>query len=137
MFKLSSETELLDSFRPIDREEIRLPEHLGFPAFVPDYLAWIEPSGHRAYVVFKAFADRPPLGIVFRRDQGGGSVASMCEWCQSMKGDSNVSLLTARASSKRVVGLHLCNDLSCREKFEGPRARIVQRMSEFALRNLF
>jgi hypothetical protein len=128
----------------MDREDIQLPEDLEFPRFVPDYLTWQEAGGHRVYVVFKAFADRPPLGIVFRRNQEAGAASSMCEWCHSIRAGSSVTLLTARASGKRVVGIHLCSDLSCREKaLAAPGVgrervrRIVQSMSEFALRNLF
>src|SRR4051812_1238764 len=116
MFKVSSESELLESFRELDRAEIRLPESLKYPLFVTDYLTWLEPSGHRTYLLFKMLPDRPPVGIVFRRNASAGSVATMCEWCQSTRSGSNVSLLTATASSNRTVGIHLCNDLSCRDK---------------------
>lgn len=115
MFKISSEAELLDAFRSTEREKIELPRDLAFPIYVKDYLSWIEPSGARAFFVVDIGARRAPFGLVFRRTLGGS--VSMCEWCHSVSDD--VGLLSAWATSRRSVGVHLCHDLGCRERMAG------------------
>ena len=154
MIRIASEKELLESFRPLDREEVlEFPANLKFPFLLKDYLTWTEPSGHRIYLVFNEQDTRRPLGIVFKRGQGAGTAPpQMCEWCHSVRAGDGVGLLTATASSSRRVGLHLCRDLSCKDKVEStPGAndffesmssreriqRIVGRMTEFARRQLF
>jgi hypothetical protein len=154
MIRIASEKDLFDSFRPLDQGEVALPENLDFPLDLKDYLAWTEPSGHRVFLLFTTPGRKAPLGIVFKRDSSAGSSmpASMCEWCHSVRAGDGVTLLTATASSRRTVGIYLCRDLSCKNKSETapspddlPQStsgndrvrRIVQRMSEFATRNIF
>ena len=152
MFKISSETELLGSFRAHDRESVDVPLEFKFPLVVKDYLTWLEPSGNRVYLVFK---DRPlaqSLGVVFRRDQGTSSAATMCEWCHCVRDGGGVGLLMATASSKTSIGIHLCRDLSCKEKVRATPGvhdyppildepakirKIISRMADFARRELF
>jgi hypothetical protein len=156
MIRIASETELLDSFRALDRDEVELPDDLSFPVLVKDYLTWSDPGGHRVYLVFsEPGADsrkRSALGIVFRRSASGSGPPQMCEWCHAVRGGDGVMLLTATASSQKRVGIHLCRDLSCKDKVEAaPGAhdfpeslsardrtqRILQRMSQFARRAIF
>jgi hypothetical protein len=153
MFKIESADELRECFRPLDRGEVELSPSLRFPLIVRDYLAWTEPSGHRVYLVFSEETRRPPLGIVFRRDQDStGAPPSMCEFCHSVRSGNGVSLLTAAASDRRRVGIPLCRNLECHEKVEGlpgaddlpgtPRGRelarrILARMGGFVRQNLF
>ena len=152
-FSISSETELLKCFRDLDRDEVLLSADLTFPIVVRDYLTWIEPSGCRVYLVFKDRAEKAPLGISFRRDQGPGVSPAMCEWCHSVRGGGSIGLLSATASSKRRVGIQLCRDLSCRAKVlasapgvsdlpptTAPEAKlqsVIGRMADFARRQLF
>src|SRR5947209_136067 len=150
MFKITDEKELIGSFRASEQEEVILPPEIRFPILVKDYLSWLEPSGNRVYLVFRDGESR--LGIVFRRDQGAGTSAVMCEWCHSVRGGDSVGLLTAKAAANRRVGIHLCRDLSCKDKLEvapgihdlqesvEPRERarrILGRISVFARRELF
>lgn len=152
MIRIASETELLDSFRSLDRDEVELSKDLSFPMLVKDYLTWSDPGGHRVYLVFTEPGRKTPLGIVFRRSSSGTVPPQMCEWCHSVRGGDGVRLLTATASSNKRVGLHLCSDLSCKNKVEeAPGAndfpetlstrertqRILQRMSQFARRAIF
>ncbi len=156
MIRIFNEKELLDSFRPLDRDQVELPKDLKFPLGIQDYLAWVEPSGARVYLVLAEPENRHPLGVVFRRDQTSGPAAMMCEWCHSVRAGDGVTLLTATASSHKRVGIPLCRDLSCKDKallrvadapgphdfpetLNGPEKvrRIVARMSSFARRNLF
>jgi hypothetical protein len=142
MFKISSENELLECFRPIDRPEVIAPQDLQYPIFVKDYLTWIEPSGCRIYLVVSDRLATPPLGITFRRDQSPGVASAMCEWCQSVRPGDGVGLLSATASSKRRIGIQLCRDLSCKDQLAarvGPMdpRKVLRRMVGFARRELF
>ena len=152
MFKLNSEKELLECFRLLDRDEVIPPRDLSFPLIEKNYLAWLEPSGCRVYLVFNERLTTAPMGIVFRRDSGGNTLATMCEWCHSVRSGEDIGLLSATASSKRRIGIHLCRDLSCKDKIEGvPSAhdfpesanqverlrKVVARMGDFARRELY
>ena len=153
MIRITSENQILDSFRTDDRDEVRLPSGLKFPYAMKDYMTWVEPSGHRVFLVFPDDVSGNLRGVVFQRTPGGSDVpASMCQWCHSVRGGNGVSLLTTSAGRQRRVGVHLCSSLNCRENALSPPGvndfqeglsghervqRILQRMREFALRNLF
>lgn len=153
MIKISSEDDLLSSFRDIDRDEVQLPVDIKFPLAVRDYTSWLEPSGHRVYLVFQNQNTGQPMGVVFRRPNGPPMTpASMCQWCHTVRTGNAVTLLTASASSNRTVGLYLCSQLNCREHAlaspsvhdfnEGLSGQerineVVRRMREFATGNLF
>jgi hypothetical protein len=143
MFRIGSESELLAAFRPLEREEVELPDH-SYPLLVRNALSWTSPAGHRTYLVFSSGLGSRPLGIVFRRggspgsrDGRAGAPPALCEFCKCMKGGGEVSLLTATVSDKRRVGLLACSDLSCLEREDANPRQIVRRMEEFARRTLF
>jgi hypothetical protein len=117
MISIFSEEELLATFRTIDRGEVSLPSEISYPLVLKDYIAWLEPSGHRVFLVFQEPDGSCARGVVFKRATGTAEpVVQMCQWCHSVRGGGAVRLLTAKASPKRVVGLLLCNDLSCKDK---------------------
>ena len=64
MIRIQNEAELLELFRPVDRDEVRPPVHQTYPMAVTDYLAWVEPSGHRTFLVFEDEKSRSGLGVV-------------------------------------------------------------------------
>lgn len=145
-----SESELLASFRKIDRADVQLPAELCFPLEFDDMFTWA--IGPRAYMVLANSEDRPPLGIVFHRDGSGPLVPAMCDWCHTTRGRGEVTLVSCAASRRRWVGLYLCRDLSCGKTTEDyPRPenfyerrsdaermqRIVERARVFATRHLF
>src|SRR6478672_10282445 len=117
MFRLDSEQALLKSFRPADRKVVELPPGLNLPLFVRDYLAWTHPAGGRTFVVFSV-PGGVPTGIVFDTNGSGPGVPAMCDWCHSPGLGTQVGLLTARVNSRKRVGVHICTDLSCRQKLE-------------------
>ena len=153
MLRIASIEEMKQSFRPIDQDEVEFPSDLVFPLLIRDYLAWVEPSGHRTFLVFADPVAKKPRGIVFKRGPSfADAPAAMCDWCHSVRGKGSVGLLTAAVSKTNRVGLMLCRDLSCRDKLEKPPAandvfethqpddkkrRLLERMSHFAQRNLF
>lgn len=152
MIHINSETELLSAFRLIDREEVQIPRSLPIPLKFEDYTTWIEPSGHRVYLLLEDKKKKLPFGIVFRRDQESNGNYGMCEWCHSVRAGNGISLLTATASSHRRVGINLCRDLDCKEKANSipspndiPEVfnqqerieKITSRMFNFIKKNLF
>ena len=121
MIRITSENELINAFREIDRNDVRLPHDIKFPLALKDYLSWQEPSGARVYLVFQDPRGRGARGIVFKRTGGSPSegVVQMCQWCHSVRGGNAVGLLTAKATKRRRVGVHLCSDLSCKQTLLG------------------
>ena len=153
MIRIQSEQEMLEMFRPIDREQVRVPGDMQFPLAVTDYLAWPEPGGVRTFLVFEDQRTLEGRGVVFRKSQPPAeSVANMCEWCHSVAGSQSIGILTAAANKKTRVGINLCRDLSCKQNVqadppsvhdmresisrEEKTRRITQRMAEFTNRNL-
>jgi len=112
--------ELIRSFRQRDQKHVQIPKSMPFPLELGNYLAWNEPSGVRVYLVFKKPEWPRPVGVVFRRDQPGGSAspACMCEWCHATGPADEVGLLTVTVNAHRRVGLNLCLNLDCVDKLE-------------------
>ncbi len=154
MIRIQSENELLQMFRPIDRDQVRVPSDFQFPVAVVDYLAWVEPSGHRTFLVYEDQASHDGRGVVFRRSHPPAEpVTNMCEWCHSVSGSGTIGLLSVSVNAKRRVGLNLCRGLECKANVEAEppglhdlreslsigekTSRIMTRMTEFARRNLF
>lgn len=153
MFKVSTADELLGSFRSMERDQVHIPSNLKFPLPVKNYLSWIEPSGHRAYLVFEDPENQKLLGVVFRRTAPNldyGPV--MCDWCRSVRGRGMVTMMTATVSRDRQVGVYLCSDLNCDEELRKPPGvndlresldigertfGLMDKMHNFAKKNLF
>jgi hypothetical protein len=139
MFKLDSEAALKAAFRPRDQGALQLPPDLTFPMFVRDYLAWIDPSGFHATLIFNV-GKGAPTGIAFRRASPG---PGMCDWCHSFDPSGGVSLLTADRNSKKRVGVYVCQDLGCKNRLEDAALRagrspvddlkaLLERIGQFA-----
>lgn len=119
MFRIETEKELQQAFRPRDRRTLELPEGMRFPLFVRDYLSWTEPTGTRVFLLMPSPGnERKPVGIAFRRDAQGGGGMSMCDWCHTPGAAQGVGMLTTDVNSKRRVGVHVCLDLGCQERLE-------------------
>lgn len=119
VFRLVSEKELLDAFRPKDRKLVEIPAGLKLPLLVHDYFAWPHPAGGRLYLVFQV-PGGVPTGIAFDVDPGAGGAAvpHLCEWCHQARPGNQVGLLSATVNAKRRAGVHACVDLSCAAKLE-------------------
>ena len=144
MFRVATEKDFLDAFRPRDRKHVELPPELKFPMIIQDYLAWVDPAGARVFLLFTAPGHPHPTGIAFRRDQsrGGVSTGRMCEWCHSQGSSDQIGLLSADVNSRKRVGITLCLDLACGARIEdaadrsGRNSRVlaramVERMARF------
>jgi len=119
MFLFKSENEFVDSFRPVDQKQIRVPQGTKFPLVVRDYFAWTDSSNSRVYLVFSEPDVKKPIGVVFEREHPRGeTTAAICEWCHSFGSTNQIGLLTLEVNPKRRVGIHLCLDLSCRDKID-------------------
>jgi hypothetical protein len=153
MLRIASQEQLLDKFRDIDRDQVQIPPTFRFPLAVKDYLSWVEPSGHRVYLLFEDVSSGDPMGVVFQRTHGAhDTAAAMCQWCHTVRPGPAVGLLTASVDRNHRIGIHLCTNLNCREntlkepgihdlreslgKYERLH-RILERMTDFAHRNLF
>lgn len=153
MIRIPTEKDLHEAFRTIDRDHVRVPTDLLFPLALQDYLAWVEPSGHRTFLVVADPASGKPLGVVFKKTpQPPGAPANMCDWCHSVRAGDSIGLMTVSVDKGHSIGLTLCRDLSCRDKVsKSPGVndvreslsnqekvmRIVSRMASFARKNLF
>jgi hypothetical protein len=141
MFKLDSEETLLATFRPRDRKWVQLSPDVTLPVLVRDYLAWTHPAGGRVYLIF-SIPGGMPTGILFDTNGGSGApVPQMCDWCHC--GGTHVGLLTTRFNGKKRVGVHICSDLSCKQKLDDEANRsgrsvlpemekLIHRMGRFA-----
>jgi hypothetical protein len=143
MFLIQSEKELLNAFRPRDRNAFEPPPGRTYPVFVRDYLSWVDPSGAHVYLIIQDPSSKRPLGIAFRRNPGSAAGAQLCDWCHTHGSSQDINLLTTDRNSKRRVGVLLCTDLRCGEKIEQhanlsgrspiePRQRMLERMMRFA-----
>ena len=143
MFKLDTEDQLLEAFRPRDRKHVELAPEVKLPLFVRDYVAWTHPAGGRVYVVFSV-PGGVPTGLVFDTDSGGGPpVPHMCDWCHHTGLGNQVGMLSAYLNARKRVGVLLCRDLGCKDRIEEQASRggysarphlekLVQRMGRFA-----
>lgn len=144
MFRVATEKDLLDAFRPRDRAHLELPKGLHFPLIVRDYLAWPDQSGARIFLFFQAPGYPKPTGIAFRRDVSRTpDGAHLCEWCHAYGSSEQIGLLSADVSSRKRVGVSLCLDLGCGPRIEdaadragkNPRVQaraLVERMARFS-----
>lgn len=146
MFKLDNEEAFLQAFRPKDRPLVELPADVRFPIIVRSYFAATHPAGGRVFLVF-ATAKGAPTGIVFDSNGAGPPVPHMCDWCHVTAPRAHTALLTTYVNTKRRVGVHVCSDLSCKDKLEEDADRmgrsakpaidmLVARMGRFASETL-
>lgn len=143
MFKVDNEAELRAAFRPKDRASLELPPGATFPMIVRGYSAWLHPAGGRVFLLF-AVPGGVPTGVVFEGGGGGGPhVPHMCDWCHAVGPGAHAGMLTAQVNAKKRVGVHVCTDLSCKQKIEEEADRtgrnaqplidkLVERMGTFA-----
>jgi FBP C-terminal treble-clef zinc-finger len=142
MFKLENEQQLLAAFRPKDRALVELSHEVRFPLLVKHSFAWSHPAGGRVYLLF-AVRHGAPTGIAFDINGSGPAVAHLCDWCHCAGLGARVGLLTTRLTANRVVGVHVCSDLSCRQKLEDAADRsgnsvvpameaLIERIGQFA-----
>ncbi|OKJ19430.1 fibronectin-binding protein [Streptomyces sp. CB01580] len=132
--------------RPMTRDEVRASivnldpaeKRVRLPATFDDtpwhridYLGWRDMRApQRAYVVTEA--DDQPLGVLLRQapnDASHASRAMMCDLCRFARRFHEVSLFTARLSSRdkrerlNTIGLLLCTDLDCAVKMHSKPIR--------------
>ena len=120
MFRLESEQQLLQAFRPRDRRHVEPPRGVRYPLYVPDYFAWTERSGFHVNLVFARPGSREPVGVAFSRDNQAdkGLATRVCDWCHAYGSSMDIGMLCVDVSSKHRVGVLLCLDLRCKEKLE-------------------
>lgn len=118
-FAISSEAELIQSFRLRDQKKLIIPEELKFPLHIRSYLTWRESSGVYTYLVYKAPNWDLARGVVFKRSAAKGEVTGgLCSWCHAYGSSDEISLMTVAMDANVSCGYILCQDLRCIEKIE-------------------
>ena len=112
MDAVTSEAELLDCFRRIDRRDVELAPELTLPLRVDDVFAWT--VGPRAFLLYRDGGDAPLRGLVFARNAGmSASIIAMCRWCHSVRGQGAIKLMSVSVDRRHSVGVYVCSDLGC------------------------
>ncbi|MBY0452977.1 MAG: FBP domain-containing protein, partial [Bdellovibrionaceae bacterium] len=95
IFSISSEEELVQSFRARDQKKLVLPAGLKYPMNVRSYLTWKESSGVYTYLVFKKPEWDLPKGVAFKRLNAGGEqpAGGMCNWCHAYGSSEEIGML--------------------------------------------
>ena len=156
MIRFSTPHDLLESFRTANRRLVEMPDSIAFPFILRDYISWNDPSRRQTTVVFQTLLKSAPIayGIVFKYASGQTEApVQMCQWCHSVRRGPAVDLLTIDVGPKRRIGLYLCRTLDCKEHLsqrvtgtsdlhetipgDENIKRLLERMTEFAQRNLF
>jgi hypothetical protein len=136
MVSLRTEEQLLGCFRKIDRREVELAPDLRLPIVFAEVFAWS--VGPRAFLLFRETPEAPVRGLVFHRTPGmRDGIFAMCEWCQSVRGQGAIKLMSVTADRRRSIGVYVCSDLGCLGRArELPDAvfasRTLRRISDFA-----
>ena len=83
-----------------------------------DFLGWVHPAGHRAYLLHESPIDGSLRGTVLRRSSWMGKRRSMemCNWCYHMHqaGGTAMFTVTRRGTGGRhIIGNVVCKDLDC------------------------
>ena len=114
------ERELIEAFRARDQKYVEIPSRARFPLTFENYLTWSEPTGQHQYLVFRKPVTRELAGIVFDRGDAGRhrGITQMCQWCQASGPSDEIDMLTVSVSSRVIVGVVLCIDLSCIDKLQ-------------------
>ena len=141
MASVTSESELLDCFRKIDRREVELSPDLALPLTVDDVFAWT--VGPRAFLLLRNGPNDRPRGIVFGRNPGVmPTIIAMCDWCHSVRGHGAIKLMSVSIDKHRTIGVYLCSDLGCMARARelptpNSASRTLTRIREFASRCVF
>lgn len=118
-FHISSEQELINTFRLRDQKKLVLPEKMKYPFNVRSYFTWKEPSGVYTYLVFKLPNWDMPQGVAFKRTPSTGEpVGGLCSWCNAYGTSDDIGMLSVAMSANVSSSYLICHDLSCIEKIE-------------------
>lgn len=123
-FSISSEEELISSFRLRDQKKLVLPQGLTFPFNVRSYFTWQESNGVYTYLVFKTPNWDMPRGVVFKRVAPSGEpTGGLCGWCNAYGSSEDIGMMSLNVNAEVSLGYLICHDLRCIEKIEEANAR--------------
>jgi Fibronectin-binding protein (FBP). len=118
-FSISTQDELVRSFRVSDQKKLIFPEQLKFPMHIRSYFTWKENSGVYTYLVFKAPTWDQARGVVFKKMAPSGEpVGGLCNWCHAIGPSDEIGFMSVAMSANVSNSYYLCQDLSCIEKIE-------------------
>jgi len=123
-FPISSEAELLNSFRLRDQKKLMIPKTLTYPFNVRSYFTWQDPNSIYTYLVFKMPNWDMPRGVALRRASSDGEpTGGICNWCHAYGSSEDIGMLTLNLSADISIAYYICQDLRCIEKIEEASAR--------------
>lgn len=123
-FSISTEEELINSFRQRDQKKLVLPQRLTYPFNVRSYFTWQESNGVYTYLVFKMPNWDMPRSVAFKKlapsaEPKGG----LCGWCNAYGSSEDIGMMSLNVNSETSLGYLICHDLRCIEKIEEASAR--------------
>lgn len=83
-----------------------------------DYLGWIDPSGHRGYVVLQSPNTGEVCGITMNRSRRESRKLrmEMCSWCYYVHKGNGTAMFTVMvkgSEGRHILGNAICKNLDC------------------------
>ena len=112
-----SQDELAHAF-DADQEQIYLPDVATLPWDHLDYLGWVHPSGHLAYMVLRSPETGAWTGSMLRRSPRSSARLryEMCSWCHHVHQSDGTAMFTLDvkgSDGRHLLGNVLCKNLDC------------------------
>lgn len=110
-----SQNEICSAF---EDDQIYLPDLTTLDWQNLDYLGWIHPSGHLAYLVVLSPDTGRLTGSTLHRAPRGSLIPryEMCSWCHHVHGNDGTAMFTLDvkgSSGRHLIGKVLCKNLDC------------------------
>ena len=110
-----SQNEISHAF---DEDQVILPDVSAVEWDNLDYLGWVHPSGHLAYLVLVSHESGKLTGSVLQRSQRISKRPSyeMCSWCHHVHRNNGTAMFTLSVKGtegRYLIGKVLCKDLDC------------------------
>ena len=109
-------SQLQDCFTPED--DVWFPDLAKIAWQDLDFLGWVHPSGHLAYIVAQSPNDGALKGVVLRRFERPTSRVrlDMCSLCLHVHGSGGTAMFSiteAGSRGRRTISNVVCTDLAC------------------------
>ena len=103
-------------YRAATHSELGLPDLSSVDWGVLDYLGWVHPSGHTAYVVMEVGMELKAIRLRRALATEGPPRTQMCSWCHHVYRGRGTALFTTTvlgSDGRRNIGNYLCRNLDC------------------------
>jgi hypothetical protein len=121
-------TDILGSFDAIDLPLVAAPSLDGVAWDELEFLAWKDPTGHRAYVCVPL--PERLVGLVFRLYGGTRRAGGLCDLCLGVERENGTTaaMVDGWLEPRAAFGLHVCSHFDCSRTVR--RQKPMDRMSE-------